>query len=1329
MVLICMLALAILGNAVVVHAAVVQGQANLHTEPYPSPGEQYKIVIQYSSVYGEVRSIKDISFKMVSSSGITIDSITSYPVCSSSSSATTGTANFSGNTAKYIQVTVWGSVRTDTLTNQQLDIGTATIVMSDSSKIEVGGFTCGIPLTLPHTHTMEKIASVAATCTAPGSSIWQCTSCEYSEQRTVEPLDHNCLITGNDPTCEAEGVRYSVCQRMGCGYTLTEKLKKAPCSYGPDITIEATCETGGQVKRICSVCSGEEIISTIPILTHDYTFELKREDSTCTKAGYVILECDRTDCTSTIQQALLLAQHQNEELIIPATCENSGSSERKCCVCGKEEVSHTGPPLGHDFTVLQTRVESTCKQVGYVIMACSRTNCIGTRQDDLESVGHQYEETVKAATCDSIGYFKSICTTCGDILFFIEKHPNGHSYEQVLYVPSTCHTAGQAVQECINDGCDKQIIQSLALAEHDYHEEEEVAATCTFEGRIVKRCKNCPKVVELEVFSALGHLPSGWVNSEPSDCTQGLRQLNSCARCSYMETRDVAAKPHDYDVPYEAIAPKCGVEGELAQRCMVCGSIWSYPAAALDHTWGPWEMPEDADCVSGWTESRACKLCSLDATRRIDAAQHKFAPFVVTNEPTCLSEGLQHQTCEVCGHSCNERIPVVPHVLGMPYIFQEATCEDAGILALDCSICGYVEMTDYPALGHKFTQWHKPVDSSCLVGWIETSSCDHCDKPASRYIDAQTHAYSPWQQEIAATCYGEGEKYRTCTNCANKEDVVLPIVSHTYSQPYVTKEETCSAEGEVAVSCTVCKIILETRPSSKLPHAWTSWDVEKAPTCTEGGSEARRCANCNESENHPLPPCGHQPKEWKTALMPTCEMAGEKHSLCSVCDDSLVESLVALGHKWGDFEIMESPGCETTGAEVRRCSACNCTEIVELEMLHHRWGSYLEIHHATCTREGLYHRLCETCGHIDPLATDIEAHEFGPWGKTQYDDCSLGGVQQCACVHCGALESREVDPANHWFAAYQTESEPSCDKEGKEMHECKRCGFAETRQMEKLHHDFCPWGKTQYEDCTLGGVQKRSCDNCGLSESRERDPVKHWFAAYQIELAASCETAGSRSHTCRRCGYNASDSVPAKGHRLGRLKIVKRALPYRPGVQGRICKVCGTVLDIRAYMPSNEALKVVFSPLGIAASSIASGQTDLWYMLVPVDITEPHVFTLPLVADNQDVVGELEIRVSAHSISVTPSYFDDRTLPLGTFLHFFSSVQDITANRIKYRYHGFDLEEPVALSRFAGQDTVLMYLRIEGIYDDRREVNSTFDLAHYEVLLQSFEKLLEKMQK
>ena len=147
MVLICMLALAILGNAVVVHAAVVQGQANLHTEPYPSPGEQYKIVIQYSSVYGEVRSIKDISFKMVSSSGITIDSITSYPVCSSSSSATTGTANFSGNTAKYIQVTVWGSVRTDTLTNQQLDIGTATIVMSDSSKIEVVVFTCGIPRT------------------------------------------------------------------------------------------------------------------------------------------------------------------------------------------------------------------------------------------------------------------------------------------------------------------------------------------------------------------------------------------------------------------------------------------------------------------------------------------------------------------------------------------------------------------------------------------------------------------------------------------------------------------------------------------------------------------------------------------------------------------------------------------------------------------------------------------------------------------------------------------------------------------------------------------------------------------------------------------------------------------------------------------------------------------------------------------------------------------------------------------------------------------------------------------------------------------------------
>ena len=130
---------------------------------------------------------------------------------------------------------------------------------------------------------------------------------------------------------------------------------------------------------------------------------------------------------------------------------------------------------------------------------------------------------------------------------------------------------------------------------------------------------------------------------------------------------------------------------------------------------------------------------------------------------------------------------------------------------------------------------------------------------------------------------------------------------------------------------------------------------------------------------------------------------------------------------------------------------------------------------------------------------------------------------------------------------------------------------------------------------------------------------------------------------------------------------------------------------------------------------------------MPIDITKPNEIKLPIVADNKYKIGEIVVSVTDKDISEKVIYADANTEELNILLHFYSSLDELTPKRIKYRYKGLDMDKPTLLSKFAGKEVVIMYLRIEGVYDSRLASDNAFDIQEYEDDILKMYELLDKI--
>lgn len=161
---------------------------------------------------------------------------------------------------------------------------------------------CNTPKYASHVYVESTIA---ATCTANGETIYDCT-CGFQKRVTIDAFGHK--VTTWTPVSGDSSEHHGVCVNKGCGITISEEH-----SFGEkEVTKEATCSASGTKTKTCETC-GYESKTVIPATGHNLSSTVL-EEATCQSAGSKMVSCTNEGCDySTTQSIPRTGHYKNEE--------------------------------------------------------------------------------------------------------------------------------------------------------------------------------------------------------------------------------------------------------------------------------------------------------------------------------------------------------------------------------------------------------------------------------------------------------------------------------------------------------------------------------------------------------------------------------------------------------------------------------------------------------------------------------------------------------------------------------------------------------------------------------------------------------------------------------------------------------------------------------------------------------------------------------------------------------------------------------------------------------------------------------------------------------
>lgn len=464
--------------------------------------------------------------------------------------------------------------------------------------------------------------------------------------------DHTCNFVRDDaksiaPTCTEEGLLVERCE---CGEQKTTPLPTVDHEY-ETTTIEATCETKGEVKEICKLC-GEKgpNSSETPALGHDYQADpTNNKLPTCTEGGYDALKCSR--CSST---------------------RRANSTE----------------PLGHDWVddVKWTGAKPDCQTAasGWTYQYCSvckvenkefksevKSYAVGEYPCDIARDDAHWVQTV-TVSCQNDGYTIWACSVCGKIDKLVTETKKSCDFSQpgVVTVPATCYN-------------DRTELRTCAYAEHTINntKEEPIPGTrlphtpnvANADCATDKYCKVCAEKVLGE-----GVIPTADDFADSTICPDAS-DLN-CTFCTY------EGKIHLFAAATGAHSGS--VTRTVDSTCMQTGRNY--------HTCA--NMVEDGTRVCGAEYSNDEDIIPINPTaHKYGADYDKDGAEDKINPATCVAYAYKSKTCENCdleGTRCTEQITEVTPELEAagyaPHTFTNA--EHTGTIVCenpDCKVALY----------------------------------------------------------------------------------------------------------------------------------------------------------------------------------------------------------------------------------------------------------------------------------------------------------------------------------------------------------------------------------------------------------------------------------------------------------------------------------------------------------------------------------------------------------------------------------------------------------------------------------------------------------------
>ena len=258
---------------------------------------------------------------------------------------------------------------------------------------------------------------------------------------------------------------------------------------------------------------------------------------------------------------------------------------------------------------------------------------------------------------------------------------------------------------------------------------------------------------------------------------------------------------------------------------------------------------------------------------------------------------------------------------------KNATCTQVGTKSRKCTVCGKTETQTIAKTGHKSVT-DKAIPATCTTdGKTEGSHCSVCGAviKAQEIIKATGHKFGNWTTTKSATCTESGTQIRKCENCGATESKSLSAKGHT---EVVDKAipATCTTDGKTEGShCSVCGAVIKAQDTIKATgHKFGNWTTTKSATCTESGTQIRKCENCGATESKSLSAKGHTEVVDK-AIPATCTTDGKTEgSHCSVCNTVIkVQTVInATGHKSSGWIVDKAASIGVKGSKHKECTVC-----------------------------------------------------------------------------------------------------------------------------------------------------------------------------------------------------------------------------------------------------------------------------------------------------------------------------------------------------------------------------------------------------------------------
>ena len=258
---------------------------------------------------------------------------------------------------------------------------------------------------------------------------------------------------------------------------------------------------------------------------------------------------------------------------------------------------------------------------------------------------------------------------------------------------------------------------------------------------------------------------------------------------------------------------------------------------------------------------------------------------------------------------------------------KNATCTQVGTKSRKCTVCGKTETQTIAKTGHKSVT-DKAIPATCTTdGKTEGSHCSVCGAviKAQDTIKATGHKFGNWTTTKSATCTESGTQIRKCETCGATESKSLSAKGHT---EVVDKAipATCTTDGKTEGShCSVCGAVIKAQDTIKATgHKFGNWTTTKSATCTESGTQIRKCETCGATESKSLSAKGHTEVVDK-AIPATCTTDGKTEgSHCSVCGAVIKAqtTITATGHKSSGWIVDKTASIGVKGSKHKECTVC-----------------------------------------------------------------------------------------------------------------------------------------------------------------------------------------------------------------------------------------------------------------------------------------------------------------------------------------------------------------------------------------------------------------------